>query len=248
MTDPRDAAERIAALEADNARLRRLLDGAGVPDGLRHGMRNTMAMMRTIMHRSAESAATVETYVAHLDGRFGAVMRVEAATDAFGDANLHTLISDELLFHLVREGEQAVIAGPPVRLRPRTALVVALALHELTSNAVEHGSLALPQGRVSATWRVAEAEVEAGAQAGPPVLALDWVETGGRGVRAPARRGFGTDVLEGMMAYDLGAQTGVTYAPDGLHCTIRLPLTTRIGRVVADAAAEDPETWDDEIR
>ncbi len=117
MTDPGDLEDRLAALEADNARLRRLLDAAGAPDSLRHGLRNTMAMMRTIMHRSAEKARDVEDYVAHLDGRFGAVMRVQAATGVVGEADLHSLISDELMFHLVREGEQATIAGPRVRLR-----------------------------------------------------------------------------------------------------------------------------------
>ena len=239
MTDPRDPEERLAALEADNARLRRLLDEAGMPDSLRHGMRNTMAMMRTVIHRSAERSTDVETYVAHLDGRFGAVMRVQAATDAFGDADLHTLISDELMFHLVREGEQAALAGPRVRLRPRAALVLALAFHELASNAVEHGSLALPQGRISAAWRVAEAEPE------PPVLTLDWAETGGIGIRPPARRGFGTDVLEDMLAYDLGAQTVLRHEPDGLRCTIRLPLTDRIGHSVA---AHPAGAWESEAR
>ncbi|MEE7488968.1 HWE histidine kinase domain-containing protein [Methylobacterium oryzae CBMB20] len=239
MTDPRDPAERLAVLEADNARLRRLLDTAGLPDSLRHGMRNTMAMMRTVMHRSAESAVNVESYVAHLDGRFGAITRVQAATDAFGDADLHTLISDELMFHLAREGEQAILAGPRVRLRPKAAQVVALALHELTSNAVEHGSLALPQGRVRAAWRVAEAE------AGPPVLSLDWAETGGSGVEPSGRRGFGTDVLTEMLAYDLGAAVDLRYEPDGLRCTIRVPLTAQIGRLVA----EDPEMgWDSDGR
>jgi two-component sensor histidine kinase len=239
MSDPRDTAERLAALEADNARVRRLLDAAGMPDGLRHGTRNMMAMMRIIMHRSAESAADVDTYVAHLDGRFGAVMRVQAATDTFGDVSLHTLISDELMFHLAREGEQASIAGPGVRLRPKSALILALALHELTSNAVEHGSLALPQGRISATWQVANAE------AGAPLLTLDWVETGGSGMPEPVRRGFGMNVLENMLAYDLDARVSLGFAPDGLRCTIRLPLTARIGCLVA----EDPEiAWDDEVR
>jgi len=228
MTDPRDPAERLAALEADNARLRRLLDEAGMPDSLRHGLRNTMAMMRTVLHRSAESSADVETYVAHLDGRFGAITRVQATTDTFGDADLHTLISDELMFHLVREGEQATLTGPRVRLRPRTALVLGLALHELTSNAVEHGSLALPQGRIAVAWQVAAAET--------PVLTIDWAETGGRGVRSPTRRGFGTDVIEDMLAYDLGAQASLTYAPDGLRCLVRLPLTARIGRCVPEEA------------
>ena len=169
--------------------------------------------------------------MAHLDGRFGAVMRVQAATDAFGEADLHTLISDELMFHLVREGEQATISGPRVRLRPKPALVLALALHELTSNAVEHGTLALPQGRVRADWQVAPGRADGGA----PILTLDWAETGGSGLQAPARRGFGTDVLEDMLAYDLGAQTALTYEPDGLRCSVRLPLTARIGRRVADA-------------
>jgi two-component sensor histidine kinase len=242
MTDPRDLAERLTALEADNARLRRLLDEAGMPDSLRHGMRNTMAMVRTIMHRSAEGVADVETYVAHLDGRFGAVMRVQAATDAFGGADLHSLISDELMFHLVREGEQATIGGPRVRLRPKAALVLALALHELTSNAIEHGSLALPQGRISATWQVDTARDGAGTA--PPVLTLDWVETGGSGVREPAKRGFGTDVLEDMLSYDLGAQASRSFAPDGLRCTIRLPLTARIGSPVAEESAA--ERWDGE--
>jgi two-component sensor histidine kinase len=238
MTDPRDPAERLAALEADNARLRRQLDAAGLSDGLRHGMRNTMAMMRTVMHRSAERTADVESYVAHLDGRFGAVMRVQAATDAFGEADLHTLISDELMFHLAREGEQATLAGPRVRLRPKAAQVVALALHELTSNAVEHGSLALPQGRIRAAWRVSR-------EAEPPVLTLDWAETGGSGIRASDRRGFGTDVLTEMLAYDLGAAVDLHYEPDGLRCTIRLPLTARIGCHVA----EEPESaWDGDIR
>ncbi|MDH3032212.1 HWE histidine kinase domain-containing protein [Methylobacterium fujisawaense] len=238
MTDPRDPAERLSALEADNARLRRLLDEAGLPDSLRHGMRNTMAMLRTVMHRSAESAADVESYVAHLDGRFGAIMRVQAATDAFGDADLHTLISDELMFHLAREGEQATLAGPRVRLRPKTAQVLALALHELTSNAVEHGSLALPQGQIRATWRV-NLEVE------PPVLSLAWAETGGSGITAPCRRGFGTDVLTEMLAYELGAAVDLHFAPDGLRCAICVPLTARIGRHVA----EDPETaWDGDSR
>ena len=225
MTDPGDMADQVAALRADNARLRRLLDEAGMPDSLRHGVRNTMAMLRTIVRRSAESADDVDAYAAHLDSRLNTLMRVQATTDAFGEANLHTMISDELMAHLVREGERAEIAGPRVRLRPKAAQVFALALHELTSNGIEHGFLALPQGRVTVSWRVEPSGPE-------PALVLTWKETGGTAVRAPVHHGFGTVLLGDMLAYELEARSDLTYEPDGLRCVLLIPLAAWIGRLV----------------
>ena len=230
MTDPDNIADELAALQADNARLRRLLDEAGMPDSLRHGFRNTMAMLRAIVRRSAESADDVEAYAAHLDGRLHSLTRVQATTDAFGEADLHTLISDELMFHLVREGERATIHGPRVRLRPKAALVLALALHELTTNGVEHGFLALPQGRVTVSWQAEPSSPE-------PTLVLTWKEEGGTGVMTPAHRGFGTALLEDMLAYEIDAQSALTYEPDGLRCTVLIPLAAWIGRLVEPEAA-----------
>lgn len=242
MTESSGMEERLAALEVDNARLRRLLDQAGMPDSLRPGMRDTLTMLRTIMRRSAENAEDVDSYVAHLQGRLDALTRVQTTTDTFGEADLHTLISDELLFHLVREGDGATITGPRVRLHSKAALLFALALHELASNAVEHGALPLPHGRVAVTWSARPAAQDAA----EPVLILDWKESGGSGVAQPARRGFGTDVLEEMLAHDLGAHTALTYEPDGLRCAIRLRLTAAIGhRVANEGIAAAP--WDDEI-
>lgn len=97
MTDPGDLIDRLAALEADNHRLRRLLDEAGVTDSLRHALRDTMALLRTIIRRSADTASDVESYVAHLEGRIDSLMRMRAQTDAFGEADLHLLVSEELL-------------------------------------------------------------------------------------------------------------------------------------------------------
>ena len=238
-TDPDGVADQLAALRADNARLRRLLDDAGAPDGLRHAFRDTLAMLRAMVRRSAECAedeagfATVARYAAHLEGRLDALARVRAGLDAFGEADLHMLVSDELLSVFVREGERATLDGPGVRLRPKAAQVLALAVHELASNAVAHGPLGAGDGRVDVTWTV-----RAGADA--PVLALTWTEGGGTvsaGTRptGPARRGFGTAVLEEMLAYDLGAQTTLAHAPDGARCAILLPLTARVGHVVEDA-------------
>ncbi len=198
MTDPGDVRDRLTAVEADNARLRRLLDEAGVADNLRHALRDTMALVRRVMWRSAETSSDVESYVAHLEGRLDSLMRMRGRTDAFGEADLHLLVTEELMFHLVREGERAVIEGPSLRLRPKPAQAMAMAMHELVSNAVEHGPLDVPAGAVEVRWRVED-------EAGGRMLTLVWTERGGAiDPDSAMRHGFGREVLETLLAYELG--------------------------------------------
>lgn len=220
--DSQDA--RIAELEAENRRLRRFLDEKGLPAEQRHQVRNTLSMLRAIIRRSAETADSVETYAAHLDGRLDAVARVLGALlrSVPEGVALHTLIADELLAHLAREGDQVAITGPNLRLRPGAAEIVALAIHELTVNAVEHGALMIPHGRIAITW-----SVEPPAPGGR--LTFVWTESGLETLSPePARRGFGTEVLERSLRYELKAETDLAYEPDGLRCTITLPLPPQI--------------------
>ncbi|MFF8798560.1 MULTISPECIES: HWE histidine kinase domain-containing protein [unclassified Methylobacterium] len=228
--DPRDA--RIEALEAENLRLRRFLDEKGLPAEQRHQVRNTLAMLRAIIRRSAESSESVETYAAHLDGRLDAVARVLNALmrNVREGVGLHSLIADELLVHLAREGEQVTISGPSLRLRPGAAEVFAMAIHELVVNAVEHGALTVPQGGIRIAWTLT-----APTDAGPPILTFVWTESGLEALPPePARRGFGTEVLERSLRYELKAETELAYEPDGLRCTIRLPLPPQITVVEED--------------
>ena len=245
-THPGDLADRLAALVADNARLRRLLDETGLHDGLRHAFRDTLAMLRAVIRRSAEASGDAEIvagYAAHLEGRLDAIARVRATADAFGEVDLHTLLSDTLNVHVVREGERATISGPTLRLRPKAAQSMALAAHELATNAIEHGSLGAGCGRVDVTWDVEPSIGAGGGGDGVPATAtLIWKESGGSGVAEPERRGFGTLVLEEMLPYELGARTVLAFEPDGLRCTVRLPLTPRVGRLpdaVQDERADD---------
>ena len=127
-------------------------------------------------------------------------------------------MADALLVHLAREGEQADLSGPRVLLRPKAAEIVALAPHELTANAVEHGALTLKHGHVRVAWQVTP-------EAGGPKLDFAWVETGLSGLPSdPGRRGFGTETIERTLRYELGAETILTYPPGGLSCTVRCPL------------------------
>ena len=232
-------AGRIAALEAENAALRRRLVAAGLdrnasavasPEvvAVLHRTRNTLAMVRAIIRRSADSDRSTEDCMMRLDGRLGAIARVQSAgiADPSAGLDLHSIVADALMALLAREGERVLIAGPKVLLAPRAAEVFALAAHELASNAMEHGALTVPDGRIAVAWTL-----DPGRAA--PTLSLDWTETGLHDLPADsAPLGFGTEMLTCTLRYELGAETTLAYRPEGLHCTIRFALTPRIGRVV----------------
>jgi two-component sensor histidine kinase len=87
------------------------------------------------------------------------------------------------------------VDGPEVDVSPRQALALSMALHELATNATKYGALSVSEGRVSVGW-----EVDGGN------LRLSWVETGGPAVQAPARKGFGSRLLERLLVSDLGGK------------------------------------------
>lgn len=208
---------RIRALEQENARLRGLLDQQGVPESLRHQVRNALSIFRTLVRRSTASSSSVAEYVAHLEGRIDAILRVQAQimSSPKGGVDLRALIANELLAHVVREGEKATIAGPDIRVPARTAEYLGLALHELVTNAIKFGSLPLSTGRIAIAWRV---------DPGEGGLTLTWSEEGSNApVPAPTARGFGMEALEAMLPYQLKAETRLDFRPEGLLCTIRLP-------------------------
>ncbi len=224
--DVRDS--RIAELEAENRRLRRFLDEKGLPAEQRHQVRNTLAMMRAIIRRSAETSDSVETYAAHLDGRLDAVARILNALmrNVPEGIGLHSLVADELLAHLAREGEQVSISGPSLRLRSGAAEVFSMAIHELAVNAVEHGALTTPQGRIRVTWTLSPESQATGSR---PQLIFVWTESGLEDLPStPPHRGFGTEVLERSLRYELKADTELAFEPEGLRCTISLPLPPQI--------------------
>src|SRR5204863_3732312 len=132
--------------------------------------------------------------------------------------DLEELVSEELLTHSLQGEGQIEISGPEISLRDRAAEIFALALHELATNAVKYGALAQPRGHISVTWRVLN--TAAGGR-----LSLEWRESGVPALDpSPARRGFGRDLIERGLPYELGAATSLEFHPGGVRCTIELPL------------------------
>jgi two-component system CheB/CheR fusion protein len=185
---------------------------------LQHRVRNVLGLVRSLVRRTAESSVSAEEYAAHLEGRISALARTQAFAlrQPRDGVNLEELVDAELIAHAARDGKVKT-AGPPVRLRAKAAETLGMALHELTTNAVKFGVLAVPQGRLTITWRK-ELDRE------DPAVRLEWVEEGVP-IRAPTHRGFGRDLLERTVPYELRGATRLAFEPDGVRCLIDLPLT-----------------------
>jgi two-component sensor histidine kinase len=115
--------------------------------------------------------------------------------------------------HLAGGSARFDIAGAPLRLGPRAALALAMALHELGTNAAKYGALSVEGGRVSIAWSLDGDR-----------LRLEWRESGGPPVEAPVRRGFGSRLIERGLEADLGGGAALHFDQAGLRCEILASL------------------------
>lgn len=214
----------IAQLEADNQRLRRLLDQRDAPGELRHRLRSTVAMLRMIIRRSAETKRDLDVYVGHVEDRLDALIRVQSAVDEHGSVDIYRLVTDELLHYGATEGPRLAISGPRIELQPRAGQAFGLALHELAINAIEHGPLGVGAGHIKIDWQVMT-------DVTPPVVTFAWHETGRQNAQSQSHSGFGTEVLTRLLKYELDAEVSLDLGADEVRCLVRFPATERIGRV-----------------
>lgn len=117
------------------------------------------------------------------------------------------------------ERGRLTLDGPEVALPSELAVPVGMALHELTTNALRHGSLADPNGRLQVTWWVEEGTAGR-------ALRWDWSEHDGPPVGHPTREGFGARLLNKVLSAQTGAEVDVAFAADGIRVSIRMPLPT----------------------
>lgn len=190
---------------------------------LQHRVRNVLALVRSIIRRSSYSAESTEDFSSHLEARVSALARTQGSLsiDArCGGTDLEDLLRAEFAANAVRD-TQFSIDGPPQRLSVRATETMALTLHELTINALKFGALTESMGHISIGWSIDRSTT-------PPRLHWRWCESGvGIATRTPRRRGFGQELIERVLPYELGALTSVTFAPGGVRCEIDLPLNER---------------------
>ncbi|QCB54489.1 PAS domain S-box protein [Sphingopyxis sp. PAMC25046] len=191
---------------------------------LQHRVRNMAMVVRSVFSRTIRGERPIEDIAEHFRGRLDSLARTQVmlAQHQDGPVDLENLIRDELLGAGVQEGPRLSIEGPDVGLNPVQTELLALAFHELTTNALKYGALRVPGGRLKIVWRL-----NAGHD-GHRQLDLEWAEYGVPAIPVrPAYRGFGMEWIMDALPYRLGAETHVEFLGGGVRCSFSLPLPER---------------------
>jgi len=201
---------------------------------LRHRVRNVFAIISTISARTAHSVQTVQEYADVLSGRLMALSRTQASLTrtASGGVDVASIVRDEISAQGHRDGEYE-INGPEVLIAPKASEVLGLAVHELATNALKHGALSRPGGRVSVSWRLMSRDRE-------DWLSFHWSEslTHSRKQVQAARPGFGTELIERRIPYELHGAGSLRIDANGAQCTIEFPLRPGASVLETDEPAQ----------
>ena len=177
-----------------------------------HRARNVVAVIQAIMRLTRSDS--IKEYIAILDGRIRALSTAHKllATSRWEGADLRKLVAEELAPYRGPEGDRVDIEGPAVLLPPTMAQTIALALHELVTNAAKYGALSVDAGRIKIDWETNSYQ-----------LTLRWVESDGPPIERPSRGGYGTRVIKGGIEGQLGGRADFDWRRDGLACTLLVP-------------------------
>lgn len=189
---------------------------------LNHRVKNTLAMIQSLARQTMRQNADPNDFIEAFSGRLRTLSdaHVLLANRDWSGIHLKDVIAGQVGADRLDSHGQVRIEGEDVDLPPDHALGLGVILHELTSNAVNHGALTVPEGRVSLNWRVRNDQ--------QPVLDLTWRETNGPAVSSPQEYGLGARLIERSLAKILGSHVSLEFSPGGVEAHIVLPLATAV--------------------
>lgn len=188
---------------------------------LNHRVKNTLANVLSILSLTRRRASGLDDFADSLEGRIRALSATHdllTVTD-WGTTPIRAVIEAELQHFRIALGDAIMLEGPDLELAPNDALSFGLAVHELATNAAKYGALSVPGGKVTIRWQRGEdptAETE--------WAEVEWQETGGPPVPGERRRGFGTELIEKVVAHELRQPVTLDFAPTGVRCVLRVPV------------------------
>ena len=186
---------------------------------LAHRVKNSFAVLQAILRSTLKSTPDPQDFARAFSGRLHSL---SAAQDSLTASNWHgvelgELARNQLDLSVVPGDKRLTIKGPKVNLATEYASSLGLILHELATNATRHGALSVPSGEIDLSWRL-EADAKIGQR-----LYLTWRESGGPAMSSFPHKGYGTSLIERSLA---AALVELRHEPEGIVCTIVLPLTS----------------------
>jgi PAS domain S-box-containing protein len=183
---------------------------------IHHRSRNLLMVVRSLIQLTWNDGP--DRFLPVLDERLRSLARVHEhlATSSWRSAQLRAVIGQELSAYA--SGERIACEGPDVAITAAAAQSIAMVVHELTTNALKHGALSMPGGRIAVGWSF-EADR----------LAIRWAENGGPSVDPPARDGFGSRLIRLLVEAELKGRFAPAWSPTGLVCEIQIPRATLEG-------------------
>jgi two-component sensor histidine kinase len=186
---------------------------------LHHRVKNTLATVQGLLGATARSTQSMGEFYRSFSDRLVSLSKTHnlLTEDYWQTAQLHQMLTNELGPYDDGTSRRIVLNGPSVELSADIAVPTGMAIHELTTNASKYGALSVPDGRVEVVWSLRQ--VSEGQR-----LSLSWSERGGPAVKQPTHKGFGSTLLQRVLAQQCNADIAIEYAPDGLVFRMDAPL------------------------
>lgn len=186
-------------------------------DELNHRVKNTLAVIQGIAHQTfTKDASPIEARNTFY-GRLAALGAAHGllAQQSWDRVEINALVRSALEASGATNG-RCLVGGPPVLLEPRHTLAMAMALHELSTNAIKYGALSNATGTIGVSW-ITSGETK-------PRLSLEWRESGGPPVTPPSRRGFGLMMIERALGGEAGCSVQLDFNSTGIVCRVEVAL------------------------
>ncbi|RDI59188.1 sensor histidine kinase [Microvirga subterranea] len=187
---------------------------------LNHRVKNTLSVVQSLARHTKRGSRDLDGFHEAFEARLLALSATHniLTRELWESASLQDILNAEMIPYGGLDNGRVSVSGEPIRLKPQQALGFGLALHELATNAAKYGALSVPHGRLDISWHAFHDAM------GQTRLAVDWVEQGGPAVEPPKRLGFGSRLIERSIRDELGGLLEMRFQPDGLRCSLSLPL------------------------
>jgi two-component sensor histidine kinase len=190
-----------------------------------HRSKNLLAVVQAMARQTATGSPSIEEFQRKFSARLQALSMAHdlLVSQDWRGASMHDLVRKQMAYCLdVAQGDvgaHARIDGPTIMLKPEAAQNIGLALHELAVNALTHGALSCPDGRIEIRWRRDDES-----------FCLEWRESGGPCIASPPAEGFGHKVIKRLVAQALDGESTLLFPPEGFVWTLTVPVSHAIAK------------------